>query len=269
MAATPERPFPPGDYPVVVVGSGPGGLQSSYFLGRHGIDHAVHLGRSVAGRHVPPLPVLPAAALVDQAARAVPAADPRVRVVRLEQPAGRRGRQPLGDARPDGRHVRVPVTTRDGARPRHVRRACRRPRPARHHLGVDLARRRAVRAPHERWRLPRRHGDLRGRRRGTVDAQHARRRARRPLRRNARRRHLRGQAPLHHRQAEQRLRAGQRAAAVGEPDHPRLAAARAAVGQHALAGRRPGALRPAVGGLEPGRRRVHPQRVDRADRAHR
>lgn len=36
-----ERPFPPGDYPVVVVGSGPGGLQSSYFLRRLGIDHAV------------------------------------------------------------------------------------------------------------------------------------------------------------------------------------------------------------------------------------
>jgi thioredoxin reductase len=36
-----ERPFPPGDYPVVVVGSGPGGLQASYCLRKLGIDHAV------------------------------------------------------------------------------------------------------------------------------------------------------------------------------------------------------------------------------------
>jgi thioredoxin reductase len=36
-----ERPFPPGDYPVVVVGSGPGGLQTSYYLSRLGVRHAV------------------------------------------------------------------------------------------------------------------------------------------------------------------------------------------------------------------------------------
>jgi thioredoxin reductase len=36
-----ERPFPPGDYPVVVVGSGPGGLQVSYGLRKAGIEHAV------------------------------------------------------------------------------------------------------------------------------------------------------------------------------------------------------------------------------------
>jgi thioredoxin reductase len=34
-------PFPPGDYPVVVVGSGPGGLQVSYSLSRLGVRHAL------------------------------------------------------------------------------------------------------------------------------------------------------------------------------------------------------------------------------------
>ena len=34
VAELSERPFPPGDYPVVVVGSGPGGLQVSYSLRR-------------------------------------------------------------------------------------------------------------------------------------------------------------------------------------------------------------------------------------------
>ncbi len=36
-----SAPFPPGDYPVVVVGSGPGALQVSYSLRQHGVDHAV------------------------------------------------------------------------------------------------------------------------------------------------------------------------------------------------------------------------------------
>ena len=41
MAGLEERPFPPGDYPVVVVGSGPGGLQASYYLRHLGIKHAL------------------------------------------------------------------------------------------------------------------------------------------------------------------------------------------------------------------------------------
>jgi thioredoxin reductase len=35
------KPFPPGDYDVVLVGSGPGGLQTSHFLTRLGVRHAV------------------------------------------------------------------------------------------------------------------------------------------------------------------------------------------------------------------------------------
>jgi len=34
------KPFPPGDYPCIVVGSGPGGLQASYCLSRLGVEHA-------------------------------------------------------------------------------------------------------------------------------------------------------------------------------------------------------------------------------------
>jgi thioredoxin reductase len=40
-SAADDRPYPAGDYPVLVIGSGPGGLQASYSLGRLGIRHAV------------------------------------------------------------------------------------------------------------------------------------------------------------------------------------------------------------------------------------
>jgi len=39
--ASDDRPFPPGEYPVVVVGSGPGAIQVSYALRAVGIEHAV------------------------------------------------------------------------------------------------------------------------------------------------------------------------------------------------------------------------------------
>ena len=41
MAELGQKPFPPGRYRLIVVGSGPGGLQVSYSLSRLGVDHAV------------------------------------------------------------------------------------------------------------------------------------------------------------------------------------------------------------------------------------
>jgi thioredoxin reductase len=41
LPTAPDRPFPPGDYPLVVIGSGPGALQLSYSLKRLGVEHAV------------------------------------------------------------------------------------------------------------------------------------------------------------------------------------------------------------------------------------
>jgi len=45
----PDRPYPPGDYQVVVVGSGPGAIQVAYALARLGIDRAVISADPVPG----------------------------------------------------------------------------------------------------------------------------------------------------------------------------------------------------------------------------
>ncbi len=44
MVELTERPFPPGRYPLILVGSGPGALQLTYSLRRFGIEHAVISG---------------------------------------------------------------------------------------------------------------------------------------------------------------------------------------------------------------------------------
>lgn len=52
-----ERPFPPGAYGVVVVGSGPGGLQAAYELQRRGVDHAVLSADDAPGGMFRTLPI--------------------------------------------------------------------------------------------------------------------------------------------------------------------------------------------------------------------
>ena len=160
-SAADDRPFPPGDYPVVVIGSGPGGLQVSYSLRRLGHRPRGDLRGSGAGRHVPALAVLPAAAVVDEAPRPGAARLARVRALRLEQPARRRARDARAPARVHGRHLVLPVAAGDGGEPRAVRRAGAASRSATAAAGRRRAGRgrpdgRAVRRRDDRRRVPRR-----------------------------------------------------------------------------------------------------------------
>ena len=265
-----SRPFPPGDYPVVVVGSGPGALQVSYSLRAPACAHAVISADDGTGWHVPALAVLPAAPVVDQAVRTGRARHATLRALRLEQPARRRAGEPLAPADAHGRHVVVPVATGDGEEPPDVRRrADANRRSATDDSGRRPARRRPVRAGDDGRRIPLPVPDLRGGRRAAVDAVES------P-----------GMELVAHyadtRKAE--TYAGKRIFIIGKQNsgfelatRPAPVGARAsssrrrqpgqAVGEHVLAGRNPGALPPALRGPRDRRRGRHPERRDRDRRA--
>ena len=170
------RPFPPGDYPVVVIGSGPGGLQVVVLAASVRDRPRGHLGGPRPGWHVPALAVLPAAAVVDQAARAGAARVARLRALRLEQPAGRRGR---GARPPARRSWTAPRTSRPGPRWRRTSRRfaerARHRRPLRLPLDRDATARRRpdgrrLRGRDDRRRVPGAGPHRRGRCRPAVHA---------------------------------------------------------------------------------------------------
>ena len=243
MGEVDARPFPPGDYPLVVVGSGPGGLQVSYSLRRLGVEHALISADEAPGGMFRRFPFFQRLlswtkpyAPVPRGSRAYERYD--------WNSLHRRGAVAPGDpARVHGRHLGVPVAAGDGGQARRVRAAGRPADPLRLPLdrrpGAGWRRRFVLETTDGEYRCRRRR--LRGRRRGAVHARDARARARGPLRRHPDAETYAGRRALHHRQAELRLRAGQRAPATGRSRivlaSPRPAQA---VGRDALAGRASG-----------------------------
>src|SRR3972149_1278156 len=79
------------------------------------------LVRRGAGRDVPPLPSVRAADHAVQAPHSGPPQQPALRLVRREQPAGRRPVPSRACPRLHGRHLHLPVAAGNGARDRGVR----------------------------------------------------------------------------------------------------------------------------------------------------
>ena len=187
--------------------------------------------RPGAGRHVPPLAVLPAAPVVDQAVRARGAGLARVPALRLEQP-DRRSSPSSGRSRPSSWTARR--TSRRGPRWRPastgVRRAGRDRRPLRLPLGAHAPRGGPDGAT---FTLETTDGEYRCRvlvlavgvaepwSPSTPGIEHARHYAE-----TREAPSVRGQAAVHHRQAELGLRARVGPRGVGVEDHGRVAVAR-------------------------------------------
>ena len=272
LTAPPTTARPPATTRSSSSARGPGGLQVSYSLRPARHRHAVISADPSPGRHVPALAVLPAPAVLDQAARPG-AARARART------SGTTGTACSATSRRRGRSSRGSWTG-----PRTSRRA-RRWRPTSPRSPSGRARR--------PLRLPLDRDATRGRRRTAPRSS-----SRRPTATTAREALVvavgvaepftppgPGMELTHHyadvRPAETYAgRASSSSASrtpgfelangllpwarqlvLASPSHG------AAVGRHAVAGRRPGALRPALRGPRPGRRRGDPRRGDRPHRA--
>ena len=263
------RPFPPGEYPVVVVGSGPGALQLSHALDRLGIHHATLTADPSPGGMFRRLAVLPAPPVVDQAARA---GDPAGRAgewydwnsLARDDPALRAIMPALMDgsssfpSRPDMEENLVTFVARAGLQIRYdcpwlstARRrpptvdSCSRPRDGEYTC--------ATRSSPSAW-------PSRGSRRRPalelrphyVDAGPPRR--------------TRGSASSSS-ASRTRASSSRRPPALGEAAGARVAVAGDALGRRAFAGGGPRPVRPAIRGRHAGQRRLHAGREDRADRA--
>ena len=125
-----ERPFPPGDYDVVVVGSGPGGLQTSYCLRQLGIRHALLSRDERPGGMFQRFPIFQRLITWTKPDAPVERTHTRVRVVRPQQPARRGAGAEGARAGADGPRLRPALARRDGGRARRLRRARAASRPA-------------------------------------------------------------------------------------------------------------------------------------------
>ena len=266
-----SAPFPPGEYPVLVVGSGPGALQVSYSLSRLGVDHAVISADPSAGGMFRRWPFFQRLlswtkphAPAERGTRAYErydwnsllGADPICTAI---QPGLMDGTsyfpsRPEMEANLVAFAERGPVAVRYGCRWTGTRRVAGDDGDRFEVETTDgvyrcqvLVVAVGVAEPYTPPGAGMEHSD--------------------PLRRRASRGDVRRPPGADHRQAELRLRARHRAAAVGASAGARLAVEGEAVGRDQDAGRRPGTLRPAVRGQRPGRRGEHPRRLDRSDRA--
>ena len=180
MAELDARPFPPGDYPVVVVGSGPGGMQASYYLRHLGIEHACISADPSPGGMFRRFPFFQRLLSWTKPYGPVPRDDPLLLLVRLELACSPRSRTTARSC---------PTSWTARRRSRRGRRwsatsprssngpACRSATTRRWESTSRDGERFVLHTPRRRLPLPGRH--LRRRRRQAVHARHARLRARR------------------------------------------------------------------------------------------